>query len=159
MYLYHGSNVEVISPKIIVSNRNLDFGVGFYTTSNLEQAKRWAYLQTIRRKKGTSIVTYYGFDENDTKALRILRFDSPNKEWLNFVADNRKGIYSGKKYDIVIGPVANDNTMPVINDYMSGNISEEIALVLLMPQKLSDQYAFLTERSLELLNVRGISNE
>ena len=49
--------------------------------------------------------------------------------------------------------------MPVINDYMSGNISEEIALVLLMPQKLSDQYAFLTERSLELLNVRGISNE
>ena len=157
MYLYHGSNVEVISPKIIVSNRNLDFGVGFYTTSNLEQAKRWAYLQTIRRKKGTPIVTYYGFDENDTKALRILRFDSPNKEWLNFVADNRKGIYSGKKYDIVIGPVANDNTMPVIND--SGNISEEIALVLLMPQKLSDQYAFLTERSLELLNVRGISNE
>ena len=78
---------------------------------------------------------------------------------INFVADNMKGIYSGKKYDIVIGPVANDNTMPVINDYMSGNISEEIALVLLMPQKLSDQYAFLTERSLELLNVRGISNE
>ena len=159
MYLYHGSNVEVISPKIIVSNRNLDFGVGFYTTSSLEQAKRWAYLQTIRRKKGTPIVTYYGFDENDTNAFHILKFDSPNKEWLNFVADNRKGIYSGEKYDIVIGPVANDNTMPVINDYMSGNISEETALVLLMPQKLSDQYAFLTERSLELLNVRGIYNE
>ena len=51
------------------------------------------------------------------------------------------------------------HSTPVINDYMSGNISEEIALVLLMPQKLSDQYAFLTERSLELLNVRGISNE
>ena len=49
--------------------------------------------------------------------------------------------------------------MPVINDYMSGNISEEIALVLLMPQKLSDKYTFLTERSLELLNVRGIYNE
>ena len=85
MYLYHGSNVEVISPKIIVSNRNLDFGVGCYTTSNLEQAKRWAYLQTIRRKKGTPIVTYYGFDENDTNAFYILKFDSPNKEWLNFV--------------------------------------------------------------------------
>ena len=91
--------------------------------------------------------------------MRILHFDSPNKEWLNCGGDSGKGIYSGKKYDIVIGPVANDNTMPVINDYMSGNISEEIALVLLMPQKLSDQYAFLTERSLELLNVRGIYNE
>lgn len=38
--------------------------------------------------------------------------------------------YSDKKYDIVIGPVANDNTMPVINDYMSGNISEETALAI-----------------------------
>lgn len=102
MYLYHGSNVEVITPKIIVSNRNLDFGVGFYITSSLEQAKRCAYLQTIRRKKGTPIVTYYGFDENDTNAFNILKFDSPNKEWLNFVADNRKGIYSDKKYDIVL---------------------------------------------------------
>lgn len=66
----------------------------FYTTSNLEQAKRWAYLQTIRRKKGTPIVTYYGFDENNTDTLNILKFDSPNKEWLNFVADNTKIIRS-----------------------------------------------------------------
>ena len=110
-------------------------------------------LRLVRYGKLKSLFELYRRKESEIK------FDLPNKEWLNFVADNRKGIYSGKKYDIVIGPVANDNTMPVINDYMSGNISEEIALVLLMPQKLSDQYAFLTERSLELLNVRGISNE
>ena len=39
MILYHGSNVEVREPKIIVSNRTLDFGAGFYTTSNKEQAE------------------------------------------------------------------------------------------------------------------------
>ena len=37
MILYHGSNVEVREPKIIVSNRTLDFGAGFYTTSNKGQ--------------------------------------------------------------------------------------------------------------------------
>ena len=39
MILYHGSNVEVSEPQIIISNRNLDFGTGSYTTSSFEQAK------------------------------------------------------------------------------------------------------------------------
>ena len=87
---------------------------------------------------------------------RILRFTSSGKEWLNFVVENRKGIDEGKKYDVVIGPVANDNTIPVISDYMSGNISEKTALILLLPQKLTDQYAFLTVKGLEFLKVGGI---
>lgn len=56
MILYHGSNVEVREPKIIVSNRTLDFGAGFYTTSNKEQAEKWSKTQTLRRRKGTPIV-------------------------------------------------------------------------------------------------------
>ena len=56
----------------------------------------------------------------------------------------------------MIGPVANDNTMPVINDYMSGMISEETALVLLKPQKLADQYAFLTWKGLAALRYMGV---
>lgn len=87
--------------------------------------------------------------------IKILCFESANREWLNFVAENRKRIYVGDKYDMVIGPVANDNTMPVIIDYMQGNISEETALLLLMPQKLSDQYAFLTAKGLKLLTTGG----
>ena len=67
-------------------------------------------------------------------------------------------MYVGNKYDIVIGPVANDNTMPVLNNYMSGIIDEEIALILLKPQKLSDQYAFLTEKGLSLLKFLGGEN-
>ena len=50
MILYHGSNVEVKNPQIIDSNRALDFGKGFYLTSDVEQAKRWAVLTTERRK-------------------------------------------------------------------------------------------------------------
>ena len=40
MILYHGSNVEVKNPKIIQSKRLLDFGTGFYLTSDYEQAKK-----------------------------------------------------------------------------------------------------------------------
>lgn len=50
MILYHGSNVLVSKPKILVTNRMLDFGAGFYTTSSKEQAMSWAKIQTIRRK-------------------------------------------------------------------------------------------------------------
>ena len=34
--LYHGSNIEVKEPKIIESKRLLDFGTGFYLTSDYE---------------------------------------------------------------------------------------------------------------------------
>ena len=42
MFLYHGSHLEVKNPKILTSARTGDFGTGFYLTSNLEQARRWA---------------------------------------------------------------------------------------------------------------------
>lgn len=33
MILYHGSNLTVSEPKLVVQNRFLDFGYGFYTTT------------------------------------------------------------------------------------------------------------------------------
>lgn len=66
MILYHGSNVEVRRPRVLTTNRSLDFGAGFYTTSNLDQAKRWARLQAQRRRSGSALVSVY------EKALRHL---------------------------------------------------------------------------------------
>lgn len=151
MRLYHGSNVEVIEPEIFVSTRNLDFGYGFYTTSSEEQAERWAKSQYKRRHKGRAMVTVYDFDEKRQEEIKILKFEGPNEKWLEYVTENRKGIYRGDKYDLIIGPVANDNTMRVISDYMEGTIDKETALILLKPQKLKDQYAFLTVKGLDLL--------
>ena len=80
--------------------------------------------------------------------MKILKFDSADGEWLDFVVANRKELPIENKYDLVIGPVANDSTLDVINDYMSGRFSKKIAVELLLPQNLTDQYAFLTEKSL-----------
>ena len=150
MLLYHGSNVEVSEPRIIVTSRTLDFGAGFYTTSDLGQARRWAELQT--RRRGSGSVTVFEYDESASQRLSVRNFSGASAEWLDFVSENRKATYRGKKYDIAIGPVANDNTMPVISDYMSGAIDRETAIVLLRPQKLTDQYAFLTAAGLGFLH-------
>jgi len=110
MILYHGSNLTVSEPKIVVQNRFLDFGYGFYTTTNKVQAIGFADKVTKRRKEGIPTVSVYEIDE--TKAFAecsVLRFDAPDEAWLDFVSENRAGSYCGEQYDFVYGPVANDD--------------------------------------------------
>ncbi|MCI8639642.1 MAG: DUF3990 domain-containing protein [Coprococcus sp.] len=54
-------------------------------------------------------------------------------------------------YDIVIGPVANDQAIRTVNNYLKGYFPEDIAIRLLLPQKLKDQYAFKTNKALTIL--------
>lgn len=149
MKLYRGSNVVVKDPRIINSNRNLDFGVGFYLTSDLSQAEKWARAVVERRGEGLPIVSV--FDYKKDEALKLLKFDKPNVKWLKFVSDNRKNVFIKKQYNIIVGPVANDNTMPVINLYLSGQYDEKEALRRLLPQNLKDQYVFKSENALKCL--------
>ena len=59
MILYHGSNLVVSEPKLIQQNRFLDFGFGFYTTTNKVQAISFADKVTKRRKNGHRAVSIY----------------------------------------------------------------------------------------------------
>ncbi|MBE6813555.1 MAG: DUF3990 domain-containing protein [Ruminococcaceae bacterium] len=152
MKLYHGSNVSVGRPAIIPSNRALDFGCGFYLTSDYEQAAKWAKLTVLRRNSGEATVTVYDFSAADA-CLHTLCFSSADADWLRFVAANRTGKNVADSYDVITGPVANDNTMPVINLYLNGDYSEEEALKRLLPQKLKDQYVFKTEKALSFLSL------
>lgn len=77
---------------------------GFYTTSNLDQAKRWARLQAQRRRSGSALVSVYEINEAVFESLSLLRFERANAAWLDFVVENRKGLYQGALYDIVIEP-------------------------------------------------------
>lgn len=150
--LYHGSNIEVTQPKILPNLRALDFGCGFYLTSSLEQAARWAKLVCKRRGQGQAILNFYRFTE--CHSLNVLHFPTANADWLDFVVANRKGL-SVTQYDLVTGPVANDATLPVIDDYMDGRYTKEEAVSRLLPQNLTDQYAFLSEKALALLHFEG----
>ena len=72
MIIYHGSTVPVEVPKIMNSERKLDFGEGFYATYNREQAVRWAMRVAIRRKSETQIVTEYNFDHEEKATGQVI---------------------------------------------------------------------------------------
>ena len=131
--------------------RTLDFGAGFYLTSDLEQAARWAKTTVLRRGTGVATVSVFALDEDAVSRLRVLRFSRPDAAWLRFVSRNRNERIDDSGCDIVAGPVANDNTMPVLNLYFSGAYTEEEALRRLLPQRLRDQYAMKTEAALDAL--------
>ena len=152
MFLYHGSNVMVETPRLMPPKRLLDFGAGFYLTSDFEQARKWASRTVALREDGQATVSVYDVSEKDLKKLAILKFDAPNREWLRYVAAHRTGRQANEQYDAIIGPVANDQVIRTVNDYLNGYLTEDIAIQLLLPQKLKDQYAFKTDRAIEILH-------
>ena len=151
MKLYHGSNIAVMQPQILISDRKLDFGTGFYLKSSLEQAERWAELTADRRGSGKPTISVYEFDETKLSELKILRFEKANKKWLEFVVANRDNTIDDQKWDMIIGPVANDRTMPVIRLFIAKVYTATEALRRLLPQKLHDQYTFKTQTALQFL--------
>lgn len=62
MLLYHGSNVAVEEPRLIGQTRGLDFGAGFYLTTNEAQAVRFSEIVVNRRKSGVATVSVYDFN-------------------------------------------------------------------------------------------------
>lgn len=151
MLLFHGSNQVVKEPVLVPKARALDFGRAFYLTSDISQATKWARTSVLRRGGGIATVTSYLFDERHLSSLDVLKFDGPTVEWLRFVSRNRIEDIDDSRYDIVSGPVANDNTMPVLNLFFKGAYTEEEALRRLLPQRLRDQFAFKTERAIASL--------
>lgn len=152
MILYHGSNIEVKEPKLLAIQRELDFGKGFYTTSDFQQASKWAHRTAQRRGIGSPVVTVYEIDDRALEILQVLRFENANVEWLRYIASNRKGIAPADQYDVVIGPVANDQTMPTITLFLDGFYDEEETIKRLLPQNLKDQYTFKTVKVLSKLH-------
>ena len=151
MILYHGSNIEVREPKLLKIQRELDFGKGFYTTSDMTQASNWAQRTAKRRGEGQPIVSVYEIDDRAFDDLHVLRFDSANVDWLRYVAANRKGTAPSDEWDIIIGPVSNDQTMPTITLFLDGFYDEEETIKRLLPQNLKDQYTFKTAEAISRL--------
>jgi len=152
MILYHGSSVVVEEPRLIIPNRTLDFGTGFYTTANRTQAAEFAGIVMLRRSADTQFVSVYKYDMGQAeKGLAILRFTEPDENWLDFVCRNRQGKHTGNHYDIVIGPVANDKVYATIGLYESGFFTKEQAIESFRINPLFDQVVLRSDSALSLL--------
>ena len=139
--VFHGGPTEVRDPKIIPGRFTKDFGPGFYCTIIREQAVRWA------RRLPTSVVNEYGVHIDSS--LRIREFKEMTNEWLDFIAACRAG--EPHDYDIVIGPMANDQVWNYVADYLDGVITRDQFWVLAQFKYPTHQMAFCTARSLKCL--------
>ena len=153
MTLYHGSLEIVEKPQILQANRPLDFGTGFYTTTSLQQARRWVKLRMEQSQASVGFINRYECTPN--RDLRTRLFRSANEAWVDFVHANRTVQDYNHDYDIVTGPVANDNVYLSFNLYESGIITKRELIRRLKTYKLVDQLLFHTERSLDTLEYVG----
>jgi len=158
MLVYHGSNVVVEKPVIIKPNRTLDYGSGFYTTVDFTQAESFANNVVNRNEgRGKPTISCYEVDyDKMLSELSVLKFDGPDEKWLDFVYENRTAKYTGERFDVIVGPVANDSVYRVFRLYENGDIDRETAIIRLKATKLYNQIAFCTKAAVaELRFIRS----
>lgn len=170
MILYHGSNVEINNIDLDKCKPYKDFGRGFYLTSLEEQAVRMAENVT-RIYGGKPVVTVFEFDESvlSKKDVSCRVFPAnPTIEWALFINNNRRKddidiaspeCNKDNKYDIVVGPVADDRISVTIRRYLSDNIDLEGLKKQLTYKELTNQYSFHTEKAIGFLKKVGVRNE
>lgn len=153
MEIYHGTTYLFDKPNLEKSYDRRDFGLGFYTTIIYEQSKVWSYRRSLRENKQNYYVNKYEFYE--TEKLNIKKFDDMNLEWLELIKENRNKGGLQHDYDIVMGPVADDNTMETIQLYINNILTASEAIERLCYFKVNNQISFHTEKALSYLEFIG----
>ena len=154
MNLYHGTNAEFQEIDLSKSQRQKDFGQGFYLSDNKEQAFEMG-LHKVKQLGGLPQVQEYSFDESalSSSDVRVLRFEGYTKEWVNFIIANRENNSAtpAHDYDIVIGPIANDTVGVQLFQYRKRYINIEMLIENLKYKKYTIQYYFGTSKALSYL--------
>jgi hypothetical protein len=124
--LYHGTidlHLASLSAGVNVSfgRVSTDFSLGFYTTTNLAQARAHARNMAHRLRPAGArrgAVLSYLVDRDALAGLSCLAFVKPNSDFWDLVdwcrAGNRSH-HAGGYYDVVFGPVAQDVRLRTIH--------------------------------------------
>jgi len=155
MKVYHGSYTEIDKIDLFKGELDRDFGRGFYVTRIYEQAEFWAKRKG-KKHKNDGVITEFSFFESAfiSDYFQTLRFKDYSNEWLDFVVKNRRNDTEKNvhDYDIVEGPVANDDIATRIDFYLEGGITKAKFLEeLKFKHTVSHQIAFCTQKSLQMI--------
>lgn len=170
MILYHGTNLSIGEIELEKCRPYKDFGKGFYLTEMKEQAIKMAQ-RVARIYGGIPIINVYEFSDNALKnsEINVLNFGKEtSSEWVTFVMNNRNHQYADikneasnldNKYDIVIGPIADDDMAMLFRQYQNAWINFDVLLQGLTFKSSTNQYSFHTLKSLEYLEKVGEIHE
>jgi hypothetical protein len=115
---------------------------------------------------GIPAVTEFRLLDNifQDKNLAINEFETPSKEWALFVLNNRNRNfveYQSKecnydcKYDMVVGPVADDALALLFRSFSNGLIDIDILVKDMKFKKFTNQYSFHTVKAIGYLKIIG----
>jgi hypothetical protein len=154
MKVYHGSYMLIDEIDLSECQPKRDFGRGFYVTKIRSQAEYWAERKG-KEKNVEGVVTEFDFREYAFryKKLKTLHFDNYCEEWMDFVVLNRAndGEEQAHDYDIVEGPVADDQVTRRIFAYLNGTVSRADFLEELKFFRYTHQIALCTAGALQMI--------
>jgi hypothetical protein len=154
MKVYHGSYTEIDVIDLAKCEAGRDFGHGFYVTNIRSQAEYWA-TRKGRSNRTTGVVTEFNFNEDICRIMKMKQrhFSGYNEEWFDFVVLNRANLTAQQAhdYDVIEGPVADDDITKRLNIYLNGEVSKEQFLIDLTHKAPSHQICFCTVQSLQSL--------
>ena len=112
---------------------------------------KWSKIKK-KRKNDNSVKRYVNvYEYTPNNNLNILNFKSATEEWLKFVFINRQSDNLLHEYDIVEGPVADDNLYQVLLMYENGTLNVLETIKRLKTYVLSNQLSFHTCDALNTL--------
>ena len=123
--------------------------------------------RTTRMYGGTPCVIKYSVEDSilSSPELNVKIFEAPNEQWAKFVITNRnynkvknpnEDNNADNRYDVVFGPIANDDLALLFRQFAGGLISVETLVNEMKYKKLTNQYSFHTERAISLLEKLGV---
>ena len=96
-------------------------------------------------------VTLIFINTKNLAGLKILNFETATEEWLDFVYENRFSDKLIHKYDIVKGPVADDDLFQTLRLYERKILDREDTIKRLKTYKLINQISFHTKEALSCI--------
>ena len=173
MIIYHGSKAMITNPVKGGSDPNNDYGPSFYLTIDLDSAKSWAC-----KNNTIGVVNKYIVDNKKYEELKILNLTNKTEfnilNWLailmhfrkldsSFIKRNQLAIRWLEKYyidvneyDVVIGYRADDSYFRFPSSFISGELSFDDLEEIFMLGDLGVQYAFMSQRAVDLLKFEKI---
>ena len=164
--VYHGSINIIDKPTYGIGKKYNDYGLGFYTTKDIELAKEWAV--DINNDGYANI---YELDLKDLKVLDLSNMDTLN--WIAILLKNRQFSISndvsetGKKYllenyllsyenyDIIIGYRADDAYFSFADDFLKNRIPLNILSDSLRLGNLGMQIVLKSKKAFSKLKFIG----
>lgn len=163
-YLYHGSDSYFQEIDLTKAKNFKDFGRGFYLTTSLVQAEKWAEYKAYKKRKAFVYRYEVQISENDSlKILELLKYD---KVWLDMITccriDGNEPKGDEGLFDIVYDRIADGQRgtlETVLRQYYSSELSAPMVISAIKfknKNASNDQYCFKTKVAIDKLVNRRI---